>query len=350
MLTTAKPHLSQATLDKLVAGAASKKHIYGATFQVASPDGAFCLTSASGNLSPNAPFYIASINKMLLAALALRLIREGQMRFTDRIAAYLPADLLQGLHVHKGVEYTGEITILHLLSQTSGLPCYLIDKRPDGPKVMEELLRGKDEAWPLERVVAQVKRMKTKFRPGQSGKASYGNTNFRLLGRILELVTGRPLDELLTSLFEELQLEQTFVIQPDEKRTLPPIYVKNNPVVLPRYFASSKYDVVSTTQDLMTFLKAFFNGHFYPKAQLQELERWNSIFFPFKYGIGLQKFYTPWLLSPFNPIPDMIGHCGSVGTAAFYVPEKDVFITGSINQTSSPSVLFQTMIRILNQL
>jgi hypothetical protein len=100
----------------------------------------------------------------------------------------------------------------------------------------------------------------------------------------------------------------------------------------------------------MIFLKAFFDGYFFPKDKFQELEQWNDIFFPFKYGIGIQKFYTPRIFSPFKAIPAMVGHCGSVGTAAFYIPEKEAFITGTVNQTKSPTILFQTMIKIMNQL
>ena len=343
-------NLSQQALDQIVAKTASKKSIHGATFRVEAADSGMALTSAAGNLQPDAPFYIASINKLMISALTLRLCRENKLSLEQKISAYLPADLLQGLHVYKGEDYSHEITIRHLISQTSGLPCYLIDKRPDGPKVMEELLSGKDQEWPVEKVVDQVKRMKTKFRPGQQGKASYGNTNFKLLGRILEVVTEQPLAEILTRLFGELHMHHTFVIRPGETRAFIPVYRNGNAVNIPRYFGASGYDIVSTTHDLMLFLKAFFSGYFYPKEKLQELEQWNNVFFPFKYGIGLQKFYTPRIFSPFKPIPDMVGHCGSVGTAAFYVPEKNVFITGTVNQTSNPSILFQTMIRILNKL
>ncbi|GAA4469540.1 hypothetical protein GCM10023189_56710 [Nibrella saemangeumensis] len=342
--------LSQSTLDRIVEETVANPFIYGASFQVSTSDGSLTLSSASGNLEPEARFYIASINKLMLSAVTLRLIRDNELRFTDRIAQYLPADLMDGLHIYQGQDYSGEITVHHLLTQTSGLPCYLIDKRPDGPKVMDGLLQGNDQAWSTEQVVAQVKKMKTRFRPGQPGKARYGNTNFRLLGRILENVIGKSLDTILTDLFEELAMKNTFVFRLGDERPFTAFYVKNAPVSIPQYFASAQYDIISTAQDLMVFLRAFFEGYFYPKESLQALEQWNRIFFPFKYGIGIQKFYTPWLFSPFRPVPDMVGHCGSVGTAAFYIPEKDVFITGTVNQISSPRILFQTLIKIVNQL
>ena len=81
----------------------------------------------------------------------------------------------------------------------------------------------------------------------------------------------------------------------------------------------------------MTFLKAFFDCHFFPMKTLKELGKWNNVFFPFKYGIGIQKFYIPRFLSPFKPVPNMIGHSGSTGSVAFYIPDKDFFITGTVN-------------------
>lgn len=96
----------------------------------------------------------------------------------------------------------------------------------------------------------------------------------------------------------------------------------------------------------MTFLKAFFSGHFFQKERLSELEQWNNIFFPFKYGLGIQKFYIPRILSPFHSTPEMIGHCGSTGSLAFYVQDIDLYITGSINQQARPNIAFQSMMKI----
>jgi hypothetical protein len=46
----------------------------------------------------------------------------------------------------------------------------------------------------------------------------------------------------------------------------------------------------------------------------------------------------------------MVGHCGSTGSFAFYVPDLNVYITGTINQQARPNVAFQTMIKIISKL
>ncbi|MDX5419566.1 MAG: hypothetical protein LPK09_10150, partial [Hymenobacteraceae bacterium] len=61
-------NLSQQVLDQIVAKTASKKIIHGATFRVEAADSGTALTSAAGNLQPDVPFYIASINKLMISA------------------------------------------------------------------------------------------------------------------------------------------------------------------------------------------------------------------------------------------------------------------------------------------
>lgn len=54
------------------------------------------------------------------------------------------------------------------------------------------------------------------------------------------------------------------------------------------------------------------------------------------------------ILSPFKAVPKIIG--GSVGSIAFYIPEREVFITGTVNQTANPRLTFQALMRIVNKL
>ncbi|UCC12792.1 MAG: alkaline D-peptidase, partial [candidate division WOR-3 bacterium] len=110
----------------------------------------------------------------------------------------------------------------------------------------------------------------------------------------------------------------------------------------------TKNDIISTARDQMIFIKAFFTGHYFPEERLTELEKWNNIFMPFKYGIGIQKFSLPRVFTPFQRVPDMIGHSGSVGSVAFYVPDLNIYITGTVNQQAQPSAAFQTMLKIIN--
>lgn len=192
--------------------------------------------------------------------------------------------------------------------------------------------------------------MKTHFPPGEKGRARYSDTNYQILSLIIENITGKPINIVFNTLFQELNLTDTYVYEDADDITFIPIRYKSESINIPLYLASTHNDIISTVKDQMIFLKAFFNGYFFPKEKLSELEKWNNIFFPFKYGRGIEKFSMPRILSPFYPVPDMLGHCGSLGSVAFYVPDMDLYITGTVNQQASPNIAFQTMIKIINTL
>jgi len=341
--------LSRTVLDKLVRDAVGKKYIYGAVFYVSSDDKNIDLISASGNIKDDSPYYIASINKLFVSAIVLELWEKKELDLHDRIANYLPEDVIKGLHTHKGREYSDNLTIAHLLSLTSGLPCYLADKQANGKKAMAELEAGIDQPWPIDKVIRTVKGMKTHFPPGKKGKARYGDTNHQILGSIIKSITGDPVNVVLKNLFRALNLNKTYVCEDTDDKDFVPIRYKSETRDLPLFLTSTQNDIVSTARDQMIFLKAFFSGYFFPMEKLARQEKWNNIFFPFKYGIGIQKFSLPRIFSPLRPVPEMIGHCGSTGSVAFYVPEKGLYITGTTNQQARPNVPFQTMIKIVNR-
>ncbi len=341
--------LNKAVLDRLVRDAVGKKYIYGAVFYVSSGDKSIDIISASGNIKKDSLYYIASINKFFVSAIVLELYAKNKLDLHDKIAKYLPEEVMKGLHIHNGRDYSDDLTIAHLLSMTSGLPCYLIDKQENGKKAMAELEAGIDQPWPTDKVIKTVKRMKTQFPPGKKGKARYGDTNHQILGAIIERVKGEPVSVVLKNLFRALDLSETYVCEDPEDKNYVPIRYKSETRQLPLFLTSTQNDIISTARDQMTFLKAFFSGHFFPKERLAELEKWEDIFFPFKYGIGIQKFSLPRVLSPLRPVPEMIGHCGSTGSVAFYVPGKGLYITGTTNQQARPNAAFRIMLKIVSK-
>jgi D-alanyl-D-alanine carboxypeptidase len=343
-------HLNQKKLDSIVANSVKNKNVYGSVFHIQSCDNSLSLFSTYGNISYDSPYYIASINKLIISFITLRLCQNKMINLNDKVSMYLAPEMLDGMLVFDDKDISNQLTIGHLISQTSGLPCYLIDKSADGTKNMDLMLRGDDQSWPLEKVLTEVRKMKPKYRLGTKGKANYSETNFRLLDRVLEGATNKSIRELLTTVFLELEMENTFVLPSSTVNNCSPIYFKQNQIEIIEYWKSTNHDIASTASDQMKFVRAFFDGNIFSNEFINDLKLWNSIFFPFKYGIGIQRFYIPRFLSPFKAIPEFIGHCGSVGSLAFYVPEKKVYITGTVNQTSNSNIVFQTMVKIINKL
>ncbi|MFV8829828.1 serine hydrolase domain-containing protein [Alkalihalobacterium sp. APHAB7] len=348
--------LDDVFLQQTVRQMVKKKNNFGAILCVEQGKD-FSWEGAAGNLNVDDQYFIASVTKFYMTAVVLKLRAEKKLALEDPISNYFSADIMDRLHVLNGFDYSKDLTIKHLISNTSGLPDYFAYKQPSGESVASELMKGKDQKWTLEETVTLVKGLKPKFAPGQKGKVNYCDTNYKLLGRIIEKVTGMSMaDVFRTYIFEELNLSKTYVYE-DVNDTKPvSLNYKSNKIHLPNYLTSipSEGGIVSTAKETMIFMKAFFAGRFFPKGEIEELKQWNMVFFPgqFYYGIGLEKLWTPRLVSPLRPIQEVLGFWGQSGAFAFYNPERDLYFTGTINQLSGfgHSAAFHAMIRIIKAL
>lgn len=337
-------------LDEIMEKVTTRKYIHGAVFNISTGDNTLSWCGASGNLNIDSRYYIASINKLFVSAIILKLISERRINFDDLLSKYLSKSLIKGIHIYRGIDYSNSITIEHLLSLTSWLPCYLSDKTKDGSTIISELIAGIDQPWPTEKVIERIKTLKPHFIPGEGKKCKYNDTSHQLLNIVIEKITGMSIREVLNKLFTDLNMSNTYVCENINDVGFVFPYYKWEQRDIRQFITSTQNDIISTAQDQMYFIKAFFNGYFYPKEQLKKLEKWKKIFFPFQYGVGIQKFYIPRILSPFKAVPDMIGHCGSTGTVAFYLPNMDIYITGTTNQQANPSAAFQTIIKMIHLL
>src|SRR5690606_4502946 len=112
--------LTQDLLDGIVADTARKRYIHGFVMAVRRGDTSFA--SAAGNLDVSSRFVAASVTKLFVTAVILRLEAEGRLALDDRIAAHLPAETVDGLHVMNGIDRSGSIEVWHLVWNTSGIP------------------------------------------------------------------------------------------------------------------------------------------------------------------------------------------------------------------------------------
>ena len=192
----------------------------------------------------------------------------------------------------------------------------------------------------MEKAIALAKNLKPNFIPGKKGKASYSDTNYQLLGSIIETLTGKHISEVFQEfIFDELGLRSTYVYQDISDRKPIPFYHNSRKLWLPRYMVSipSEGGIVSTAGESMYFLKEFFKGRFFPREKISGLKKWNLILPPpslFFFGIGLEKLWTPRIISPFKPIREVVGFWGQTGSFAFYNPESDLYFTGTTNQVN----------------
>jgi CubicO group peptidase (beta-lactamase class C family) len=101
--------------------------------------------------------------------------------------------LTRAIHVYRGTDYSDRLKVSQLVNQTSGLADYEADKPQGGKSVLDELKAGHDRAITTPEAIEIVRRLSPRFAPGAPGKAHYSNTNYRLLGAIIESVTGKSM-------------------------------------------------------------------------------------------------------------------------------------------------------------
>lgn len=336
----------QAILDQTADG----KKIFGTSFALKTTDLEW--EGAAGNLQPGQPYFIASTTKLFTTAIVMQLRDAGRLRPEDRISDYLEPDLLSGLHVYKGREYSGEITIHHLLAHTSGLPDYFQGKGAQGKSLEDELVAGADQGWSLKQVLERSRTMQPLFKPGTPGRAHYSDVNFQLLGKIIENISGQSYAGMTNEkVIQPLGLHQTYLYQDAGDQRPAPLYYRQHPLNIPKAMTSFGPDggMVSTSADMLRFIQAFFTGQLFPAHYLEGMQQWNKIFFPMQSGVGIHLFKLPWYFNPTGAVPPFMGHSGLSGALAYYCPSKNLFIAGTVNQVAHPDLSFRTMIKLALQ-
>lgn len=338
----------QSTLDQISGRAIDQSKVFGTSFCIRHRDQEW--HTCSGNLQVNSQFFIASTTKLFVTALILHHHHLGLLNLDDPIHKYLNREVMDGLLVYKGSDYSDQITVRNLLAHTSGIPDYFQMKNQMGKSLELSVLNGEDIAWTFEDCIARSKSLLPPFAPNTHGKAHYSDTNFQLLGRIIEIIAQRSLSNVfMQMIFVPLGMQDTYLyIDPNDRRPAS-LHYKNKPLDIPKAMTSFRADggVVSTSTDMMKFLTAFFEGHFFPKNVIDSLKVWNRIFFPMRSGIGIHLFKLPWIFNPTGAVPALIGHSGLSGALAYHSPEKDLFITGTVNQVAYPDTSFKLAIKLI---
>lgn len=374
----------EALLEELIA----RKDIHSAIMAVASGDGTFHWAGARGVLAPDSspvtpetPWFVASITKLYIASVVMLLVEQGELALEDRLVDRLPASLTDRLHVLNGIDRTDQITVAHLLGHASGLPDYIEDypqkKRKDVTdrrSLVEMLVEDGDRAWSLADTTQWVReRLTPHFEPqdlsSQRVRIRYSDTNYQLLMGIIEACRGVPFYQVMQELIlNPLSLRNTWfsghypevgVAEP----LIPALYGGAEPVQIPK-FLTSIGDMNSTCDDLIQFYRNLVQGRLFQNtATWQRMQKPSHTFsfpmdrgalrqpgWPIEYGLGVMHFQLPRLFTPFRAMPKVIGHTGSTGTWLFYAPELDIYLAGAVSQITAGAVPFKMVPKILRVL
>ncbi len=173
------------------------------------------------------PIYrIYSMTKPVVSAIAMMLLEAGRLNLFDPLAAYLPefADM-QVLGADGQMAPARPITIEHLLTHRAGFSYGFL---PDCP--VAERYRATDmhlAALSLEDMVALVAAQPLAFQPGSQWRYSVATD---VLGRVLEVIEDRPLDQIIAEYISSpLGLADTgFHVPASQQGRIAPVFGKSS--------------------------------------------------------------------------------------------------------------------------
>ena len=219
-------------------------------------------------------YRIASLTKQFTAAAIMRLHERGSLSLDDQVRSYFP-----------WLPYAG-ISVRHLLAQTSGIPNFT---------ALDDLdhLCLKD-ATPKE-VVETVLQIPAAFAPGEDWQ--YSNTNYILLGMLIELISGASYEETLKKeFFEPLGMNSTglddpFAVRGNHAAGYSAFYLGKWEAV--RWYPTWEFStggLCSTVGDLLKWNLALRRGRVLTADSWEQMARPSALKNGLKtnYGFGLQ--------------------------------------------------------------
>lgn len=245
-----------------IAIARDGKIVYSRTFGSSTGSARLGPTTGSGSsagLGPvSSPAYrIGSITKVFTGIMVYELIDKKKLSLDDTLSKFFP-----------GLPNAGRITIAELLGHRSGLPNFTatatgFDNWKEQPHTHDQLL-------------AFIRMQSPDFSPG--AKADYKNSNFLLLGYILEKVYHQSYKDLVTErIIRRLGLRHTYYgdhagFQNNEAPSFKYFdnqWKKENAVYLDNFGGAGA--MISTPGDLCQFITAIFDGKLISKASLARM-------------------------------------------------------------------------------
>jgi D-alanyl-D-alanine carboxypeptidase len=329
------PAFPPATADALtgiVQQGMESSHSPGMVVGVWVPDeGTYVRTFGTSDTTTGAPmtlrdhFRIASITKTFVAMAILRLEDQGQVSLAAPLSRFVA-----------GVPNGDRITIAQLLDMTAGVYDFTSDDA-----FVKAFTDDPELPFSTSDFLAILHRHDPLFPPGT--KAEYDDSNYFLLGLVLEAVTHRPLPQVIREqVLDPLGLSETsYPTTPAMPSPFPRGYLTQADGSLRDVTASNLAvaggagAMISTLHDQKIWAKAMATGALLEPAT-QELRLRTRVLasgpVTVKYGMGI------------GDINGFLGHSGAIfgySTATFYLPSRDatlVVLGNNCDLSSNPTL------------
>lgn len=194
--SAAQPLFDFAAIDHFIAGQMAVQRVPGLALAITQGEQVLYVkgygTASQGQpMTPQSQFFLASLSKSFTALAVMQLVEAGQIDLDTPVQTYLPAFTLADPTVAR------QITIRHLLNQTSGLAD--VGLRTAQPP----------QQTTIEAYVADLRTARPVASPGR--EFHYTDANYAVLARVVEVVSGEPFSTYLhTHIFAPLQMGHTF--------------------------------------------------------------------------------------------------------------------------------------------
>jgi D-alanyl-D-alanine carboxypeptidase len=203
-------------------------------------------------VTPETAFEVGSITKQFTATAIMLLVEQGRLKLDDPITKNLD---------NAPAAWNG-ITVRHLLTHTSGIP--------DFTKLGEFKQKWKNSQLIASQELLQVLRAKPlEFIPGK--KSVYGNSNYHLLGMIVEKVSGQGYKQFMAeNIFKPLGMNTTRVTDGQAAADLAQGYETSGSKA--NYIkAFGEGGIVSTAQDLAKWAAALDSARLLKQESLEQM-------------------------------------------------------------------------------
>ncbi len=281
-------------------------------------------------VAPTTRFVIASATKTVTGTMIMQLVQQGKLTLDTPLARFYPQ-----------LPNAGSITVEMLLRHRSGLPDY-----EDAPS-LQAALNDPRHRWTRDEIIRALSAKRPLFAPGSHYR--YTNSNFVVLGGILEQVGGRSIEQAFQSgIAAPLGLTHSSFATPHDSPLFAHPYSVYPPPTdqwVPGYGIGSDTlgpvwtdgGLATTALDLARFGDGLFGGRLVTAATLAQMTRIDGS----QEGLGVEA-------SDFDGLT-WLGHSGSYGgfeSEVWYDGTRGVTIALTTNMDEADSAADTTSDRI----
>ena len=224
-------------------------------------------TSGSQLVTTTTPFVLSSTTKTVTAAMVMQLVQLRRFALTTPLARFYP-----------NLPNAQQVTIRMLLSNSSGLPEYSDNEQ------IASFIENPRHQWTRQQITSELSGMEAQFAPG--AQFGYTNSNWVVLGGIIEQVTGMPLNTYFEKEVAKPagMTHSTFTYDPARSPEFAHPYTKAEDGSLTDDFVpgvgiASNYwgpvftdgGLASTALDLARFANALFSDRLVGRSTLNEM-------------------------------------------------------------------------------